>query len=320
MKILSTIFTLVLLCCAPWCAAQGIAHAVLQANVMVEGKVVTLGDIAKLSGARQEQLDNYGTVQLAIAPQPGYSLHLSQHEVQRLINEAGLSEIALEGANATIVTAVATPFNPEKLVATAKAGLTNSLHRDGLTLEIVQNGTLPAINLPHGEVTLRTRPITAERARSQMVVWIDVMLDGSFYRSVPVSLNVTSVQQVLVARSALLKGQTLSCDNVDVETRDAAALSSAPQDSDCAKLHRRLRRNLSAGDVLLSGELEAIPAISEGESVTLQVTSGAVVLESKAQALTDGQVGQRIAVRAALSQEPVLAMVIAPGIVKVSVQ
>jgi len=52
----------------------------------------------------------------------------------------------------------------------------------------------------------------------------------------------------------------------------------------------------------------------------LQVTSGAVVLESKAQALTDGQVGQRIAVRAALSQEPVLAMVIAPGIVKVSVQ
>lgn len=317
MKIFSAILALVLLCCAPCCAAQSSAHAVLQADVMVEGRVVTLGDIAKLSGANQDLLDSYGKVQLAIAPQPGYTMHLSRREVLRLMHEAGLSEIVLEGADATVVTTVATPFDPEKLVSAAKTSLTNSLQRDGMTLEIAQNGTLPVINLPHGEVTLRTRTITAERARSQMTVWVDVMLDGSFYRSIPVPLNVTSVRRVLVARSALLKGQTLSCENVDVEMRDVAALFSAPQDSDCAKLQRRLRRNLSAGEVLLSDELETIPAISEGESVTLQVTSGAVVLESKAQALTDGQVGQRIEVRAALSQEPVLAMVVAPGVVSV---
>lgn len=323
MKFIFILAGSLMLCCSPWCVAQQLAvtqgtHAALQANVTVDSRLVTLSDIAILSGATADQLKAYGKIQLVTAPQPGYTMHLGQREVQRLLHEGGVSNIVVDGAAASNIVTLAVQFDPVRLVQTAKSSLAAALQRPDLALDIVQNGTLPDIRLPRGEVSLRSRPIGADRPHSQMVVWVDVLLDGNFYRSVPVTLSVSGMQQVLVARSNLMKLQPVSCDNVDVELRDVAILSSGPLVGDCSSLHRRLRRSLNAGEVLQLGELEAIPAISEGESVTLQVVSGAVVLESRAMALTDGQVGQRISVRAALSQEPVLAMVVAPGIVNLS--
>ncbi|PRC93904.1 flagellar basal body P-ring formation chaperone FlgA [Solimicrobium silvestre] len=320
MKTVCTFLTLLLISVSVCCHAQqtGAVHAVLQAEVLVDGRVITLGDVARLSGASPAALDTLRGVQLATAPQPGYSSHLTQREVLRLLHEAGIQELVVEGADATTVMTVAIPFDPEPLVAVAKTSLAGSLRRDGLSLELTHSETLPVIRLPRGEVTLRPRQASVDRPRSHMVAWVDILLDGSFYRSVPVSFSVSALQQVLVTRSSLNKGQVLSCDNVELEQRDIAQLAANPQVGDCSNLKRRLRRNLSTGEVLLSGELEAIPAVSEGDIVTLEVTKGAVVLESHALALTDGQVGQRISVRATLSQEPVLAMVIAPGIVNVS--
>ena len=157
-----------------------------------------------------------------------------------------------------------------------------------------------------------------ERPRSRMTVRVDVLLDGNFYRAVPVTFLVSAITPVLVARADLAKGMMPACANLELQLRDIAAFPSAPQTGDCADLQRRLRRNLTAGDVLLSSELETIPAVSEGQYVTLQVSEGAVQLESRALALADGRVGQRIAVRATASQEPVLATVIAPGLVNLS--
>jgi flagella basal body P-ring formation protein FlgA len=320
MNAVRPILVLALACVVPFSDAQqgGGVHAELQADALAEGRVITLGDVARLSGASPDALAALRRLQLAIAPQPGYSTHLTQREVQRLLREAGTQDVVVEGAKATTVMTAATPFEPERIVATAKNSLAAELHRDGQLIELTQSETLPPIRLPRGEVTLRPRPQTFEKPRSHMIAWVDILLDESFYRSVPVSFAVTAMQQVLVARSDLTKGQALSCANVDLEQRNVAQLASAPEHGDCATLKHRLRRNLSAGDVLLSSELEAIPAVSEGDVVTLEVTEGAVVLESRALALTDGQVGQRIPVRATSSQEPVLAMVVAPGLVNVS--
>ncbi|MBV8636347.1 MAG: flagellar basal body P-ring formation protein FlgA [Burkholderiaceae bacterium] len=318
MKSISLCFAL--LGAAACCHAQQSApvHAVLRAEASAEGRTVLLGDIAELSGAPADKLTALARTPLAAAPQPGYSLHLSRREVGHLLAEAGVRGLVLDGAEATSVTMAAAPFDPDLLVAKAKEILGAKLAHEGRTLELSAAGALPMVRLPRGSVTLQARDDAPEQPRSRMTVWIDMLLDGVFYRSEPVVFKVEARENVLVARTDLNKGMSPDCTNLEAQLRDIAALPAPPEAGRCDALQRRLRRHISAGEVLLAGELENIPAVSEGDYVTLKVKEGAVLLESRALAITDGAIGQRIPVKPETSDEPVLATVIAPGLVNFS--
>ena len=309
------------LVCAAFCcqaAAADVVHATLRAEAQVDGRQITLGDIAQLSGAQRDSLASWRQVALATAPQPGYSAHFTRREVEHLVREAGMGALALDGAEATTVFAVSTPFDPAAIVQAAKAALTGKLAPAYLSLELTPSQAPAPVRLPRGVVTLRARQIDSARVRSHMLAWVDILLDGNFYRAVAVSFDVKATQGVLVARAAMHKGQRPACADFEPVVRDTAPLMALPYSAACERLAHVLRRDLPAGEVLMSSELASIPVIREGELVTLRVNEGAVLLESRVQAMADGDVGQRIAVRAASSQESVLAMVVGPGVVNLS--
>lgn len=321
MKSIIHLFILALAGMAFFCNAQQDSQTVraeLRPEASVEGRAVTLGDVARLEGLRSDRQTAMALTRLAASPQPGYALHLSQREVVRLLHEAGLHGVVVTGAPAITITTVAIPYNPELLVDAASAVLTKALQQEGRKIELTPAEAAPEIKLPRGEVSLRARVAANAQPRRQMTAWVDISLDGALYRTVPLVFTVSLMEPVLVTRVDMSKGQAAACTNLEIQQRDIAALPSTPQTGDCANMQHRLRRNVAAGSVLMAGELEPIPAVSEGDLVTLEVTNGAVSLESRALALTDGQIGQRIAVRATTSQESILATVVAPGVVNLS--
>ena len=100
--------------------------------------------------------------------------------------------------------------------------------------------------------------------------------------------------------------------------QDVAVLEGQPFPVDCKLIQGNLKRALVLGGTLLKSALQAPIAVSQGENVSLQLIAGALTLESRAIAIGDGEVGQRILVKPSSSTETVLAEVIAPGVVKVS--
>jgi len=185
-------------------------------------------------------------------------------------------------------------------------------------LEITPLDPPAPLRLAHGVVDLRPRPIQGHRAYHQMTVWVDIYLDGRFDRAVPTRFTVTDRVAALVALHNLSKGAPLDCSNAAQASQDIASLDAVALTATCEEVHSRLKRNVVAGEVLTVDQVEPTPAVRQGERVAISVAQGAVVLESSGIALEDGLPGQRIPVRAAQASDSILAMVVAPGQVKVT--
>jgi len=314
------IFLFVAMCflvdCGVW-ARDGV-HAELVSQVLIDGHYVMLKDVAKLSGADAATLDAVGRLKLTTVPGPGFTERLSRREIARLVRQSGLQDVTFDGALAVSIEAGSTPFDMDRIVSGAKEFLSTKISQEAATFQVALAGDVPQIRLPHGQVGLQNRAFLEARPTSQMTVWVDVSLDGEFYQAVPVRFKVLAMRTVLVAQANMTKGQIPTCANLTVEDRDIAALDGSVLPVDCKLIKGRLVRNKTAGDALLASELEPVPAVNEGDVVILAVVDGSVALESHAVALTDGQVGQRIPVRATIATEPVDAMVVGPGVVKVT--
>lgn len=295
-------------------AQQSVAvHAELRPDVLVEGRTVTLGDIAALTGAAPDTLAAMANRPVATSPQPGYTLHLTRREILRLLHEAGVQGVVLDGADSAVINTVSFALDMDAVAEAARQSLEAKLERDGRRIELTAAEMAHALRVPRGKLALRVRKPEAEQIRKRMTVNVDVMLDDVFYRTVPVTFQVSASEPVLVARKNLAKGAALDCEDLELQVREISALPSAPQDGDCAGIRLRLKRDLTAGEPLLAALTEPVPVIGEGQYVTLKIEQGAVLIESRALALADGRLGDKIAVRPATSGEQVQALVTGPG-------
>jgi len=79
----------------------------------------------------------------------------------------------------------------------------------------------------------------------------------------------------------------------------------------------RLRSPVSPGHILVTQDLEAIPVISAGEPVRLEVVSGALVIAVEALARSNGAVGEKVRLEMPTSHKNLQAVVTGPGTARV---
>jgi flagella basal body P-ring formation protein FlgA len=286
----------------------------LKETAPLDGPRVRLGALLEAPAAAPRALLE---ADLGAAPLPGYTLRLSKAEIVRRLRARSLgANVDWTGAPAVGIERLATPYDNDALVAAARAWLQDQLAplADRIALQAAQR--LPDIQLPAGAVELKPRPLQGQRAlRPEMTVWIDIVVDGTPFRTVAVPFRVAAFRRVLVARHQLGAGTRPGCADLDLAEADAAPFDSAPLAPDCTRVAGQLKRSLAAGTPLLSSHMRVPAAVVQGEQVALRVAVGTIELETRALALMNGEVGQRIDVRASSSNSPVNAEVVAPGIV-----
>ena len=160
-------------------------------------------------------------------------------------------------------------------------------------------------------MSLRARPVLLA-PRSAMKVDVDVSIDGRFYRAVTVPLTIALRRPVLVARHGLSAGARLDCADFVAEERDVAKLATPAQAADCQR-SMRLRHSLQQGEVLDLARLAPMPAVRQGDRVTVSVQQGGIVIETFAVALADGEIGKTIQIRPGHASAAIPARVIAAG-------
>jgi flagella basal body P-ring formation protein FlgA len=292
---------------------------VLKAEAMVAGPRVSLGDLIAAS-EREPMPRALAAIDLGGAPLPGYSDRLSRREIERLLRAQGLTgAVSWRGADAVQIGRLSRAFDTTQIVESAETYLRQVLHEDFSRVELELAEPLPALQLPYGKVVVKPRPIpSAQAAHPRVTLWVDIAVDGTFVRSLTVPFKVEAYRPVLVATRDLPAGATPQCDSLAVRETNVAALDSLPLQADCRMVQGHLKRALAQGAPLLKLNVQVPAAVAHGDSVSLQLVEGALIVESRAVAMADGEVGQRISVRPSAGTEAVVAEIIAPGIVRVS--
>lgn len=115
--------------------------------------------------------------------------------------------------------------------------------------------------------------------------------------SVYVISQVKLMANVVVARTPILRGQSITKADVELATADVTKLTRGFYAQVEDVIGMEPRRSLSPGNQIRAQWLAAPKAIKRGERVTIVASSAMVAVEATGTALSDGRLGEQIRVR-----------------------
>lgn len=311
----------VLAACAGGSVLAATVDIELRPAVSVSAGEVSLGDVAYLRSDDLAALQQFMALPLGRAPKAGTATSLTRDSLARWVG-ARLSPVGTRvtwrGAPEVAVQSVAHELSGFLVEQTARASLTGWLKQRATRFSVETVVPPRDVSVPPGQVALRVRPLPAEdTVASRQRVWVDVSVDNESVRSIAVDFTVAAYAPAWVSprgvpASTRLPKQALQREEVSIT---APGFRASPPLEAAGEL--RTRRTIAPGSVVATGDVEAVPAVSRGEQVTLLAGDGALSLETRGEALQDGRVGQAVRVRAAGSASPVLAQVVSPGRLRV---
>lgn len=135
--------------------------------------------------------------------------------------------------------------------------------------------------------------------------------------SIYTSAKVQRITPILVANRYMSRGDLLSQADVRMEPRDTHSISHGFITELSHAVGMELKRPLREGEALRLSQLIEPLAITKGDAVVIEATSGQISVIAPGEALANGRTGQQIKVRNTKSDRIIRAKVISPGKVQV---
>jgi flagella basal body P-ring formation protein FlgA len=273
----------------------------LAPQAQVRGTEITLGEVATVSGGTAAENAKLAAFHLGYAPAPGYSRLLKGELIAQQVRHALPGEnITVSGSRACRVTPEVVVVQAERIKSVARAELDTALGLRDAVVSLSQ--PLQAVTVPVGRgeqalalrASMRSASLAGSAADAAWRVPVEILIDGSVYQTVWTQWAVEVWEERPVLLRDVAVGEKLAPQLVAmrrVRVRDAA-LSKALQVS--ALTGYAARRNLRAGETVERRDVEAIVLIQRGDTVELRVRRGAITARTRATALEDGRMGQRI--------------------------
>jgi flagella basal body P-ring formation protein FlgA len=205
---------------------------------------------------------------------------------------------------------------------TSAAAVENSA-RDYLTQLYRQQNPAAQIDVHINPVSTRLRlpdcaaPLTVEAPRgSGSRITTRVACDGPQHWALFVTAKVGILHQVMITRRPVGRGEVLGNDDIESRLLDISDETRgyylAPEDV----IGRSASRHLPNASILNAGMLTNSTLIERGDSVIIEVRTGAMLLRAQGTALEDGEDGAQIRVRNDRSGQEIKALVVARGLVR----
>lgn len=300
----------------------------LKPQVIVERSDVRLGDIATLSSPDIEVLRRAMSFSLGHAPRMGEAIALESTRLQWwLRSRTGLQDDQIEwdGALTTSVRMAAREVAGETVVEQARVTLLTHIQamarQKGLVqarIELQPVSMPPTVEIPAVDTSLRVRPMPQTPVSKRMLVWVDVFAGERHVRAIPVRFEVGLFAVVPVARTELAVGSEVQTDSiafheVELTRLPQVSIPAAWSAEEGARTAMRVRRRTEGGEVLTADRIQPVPAVARGQWVNVISRSGSLSLESQAESLQDGQIGQVVRARSLNATAILHARVVGPG-------
>jgi flagella basal body P-ring formation protein FlgA len=129
--------------------------------------------------------------------------------------------------------------------------------------------------------------------------------------------RITAFGSAIVTRRPLSNGTLITADDIELRELELTRIHQPFFDDPGLILGKQLRFSLPAGSILTANQLLTPKAVKKGELVIILAINNGMQIRMKGTALSDGNSGQKIAVRNLSSHRIVEGTVKSPGIVQV---
>jgi len=147
---------------------------------------------------------------------------------------------------------------------------------------------------------------------------VGVRCPGTNPWSIYVPVTIELKMKIVIASRELARGTLITAGDIRLEEREVSHLHRGFFVQPGRLIGMHLEKGLHENDVVSPRQLTAPQTIKRGSQVTILGRIGALKVRMEGKALADGTIGQRIRVQNKSSKRRVEAMVVAPGIVEVS--
>jgi len=147
---------------------------------------------------------------------------------------------------------------------------------------------------------------------------LSVQCRGKKMWKIHVPINIIRYNEILVVKQNLPRGSILQGSDVETRRFNISRLSNGYFTDKGEIKGKVLKRSLRRGDILTNGMLDVPKMVKRGEIVTIMASSNTLAIRVKGKALMDGRKGDVIRVKNQSSKREIQAIVVATGIVKVS--
>lgn len=139
---------------------------------------------------------------------------------------------------------------------------------------------------------------SSAKQRGTTLIYLSMGKGNEVARRVPLSIRVMPFAWVPVVREGMKRNHILESSDLSWERREVTAVRNDwPETAkDLPRNAFRARRTLRAGDILCWNDVERVPDILRGSTVTIISSQGNVEVSLPGKALEDGQKGELIRV------------------------
>lgn len=300
--------------------AQGIRIVVSPAAKVV-GPLITLGELAQISGDDVLWIKSLGQLKLGSAPSLGKSLVFTKELLNMRLAAAGsdFSGILWEIPDSVTVTTSSQSVSGQTLIDKAMATVKEQVGlREGSGDSVIALiGSVQELILPVGKVELTTGMPSGVHYNIPTVVMVTVDIDGQAVTKVPVRFAVKQYGQVVVTAGQLRATETFSTGNLRYERMDIGKMGSG-YFTDMKKILGQVsRRSLMPGMVLTDSMVVKPVLVKRGGAVNIIACIGSMEVVTMGQAMQDGIEGQLIRVKNINSTKIISAKVLDEATVQV---
>ncbi len=322
----------------------------------VTGESVQLEELAELRGFDAESFQRLAQITIYNAPSAGGELLVRADDIRTALADAGedLSTIALLGSARCRVSRPLPPHEPRvpsvrpkpknkietpRPVRTERPavepqpptmpspGTLESAIRDYIIASFPQRDAKleirfsPAkaedlrISGPEAKFVVRSRDEKKLGLRTFEVV---VRQAGQDDRTIPVVGEVTLIEEVVVAKRAINRGETIEGRALKLEDRRFTDLAAVGLTDLSAATGQQCRGFLRPGEMITAESIEPRPVVVRGQPVTIWMRQGTLAIRTTGKAQQSGALGDRIDVLrdgAKRKQDLIEAIVTGPGTV-----
>ncbi|HBR28354.1 MAG TPA: flagella basal body P-ring formation protein FlgA [Firmicutes bacterium] len=288
----------------------------LPPTVEVESGELSLGQVAEIKAAPKlrAQLEQ---LTLGRAPRHGETVWLYRTNVVYALDRSQLvGAYTLEMPAKVKVTRAGQLLTAELLLAAVETQI-GKYASDHWTAWRVEPGQLHERRIPQGELEFRFEGDQTPKPGLN-TFRVGVVISGELFTTVPVTVRLAIQAPVYVSTQKLNRYTRLTADNCRREEQELTTgnewLTELPADQ------YRVLREIPAGRVLTTRDLQEVPLIMEKSKVRLILNSGLIHVELTAQAEEDGWLHDQIIVTNFSSNQRLTATVVGPGTVEVTLE
>jgi len=302
-------------------------------SAVVSTERVVLSDIAEITG---ESAQLIADCPIGAAPAPGGSRRIELGYVQELLSRRGvnLARWIFRGAtrctvsrpasiapavNAvqpnkstsqdrsanvdTLPDATDTTINPNSLEAKLRAHLSQQIKHLGGSPQMQFNPAIQKL-LALTQPTYRFNIVNRnDRLLGLVSMEVTIFERDTVKQVLPVLAQVSLRKRVVVAARPINRSQTIEPDDLTLVEQVFDRIDAIGMTDSARLIGQRAKRFIKNGDLVLARDIEPVPLITRGRSVTVWVRRGGVVIKGAATAMESASFGENVLLRHAGSRQ-----------------